>query len=156
MDTAFAYFVVFALFCAICVAFECYVHFLHNFSRLFACRLQYICTCVCHLRNQETFRLFPPLAVATRLAPQHTCERPVLSPHLGPLCLGLFNLSLQRHQLSLKPALRSGGEVRRLEGRVGAGREEVKSPLFLGETELTLVTEFPELYLECPLGVLWW
>lgn len=105
--TAFAYFVVFALFCAICVAFECYVHFLHNFSRLFACRLHYICTCVCHLRNEETFRLFPPLAVATRFAPQHTCERPVLSAHLGPLCLGLFNLSLQGHQLSLKPALRS-------------------------------------------------
>lgn len=45
--------------------------------------------------------------------------------------------------------------MRKVGGWEGAGREEVKSPLFLGQTEQTLVTAFPELYLECPLGVLW-
>lgn len=122
------------LFCCICVvcvtlawSFECYVRMLHNFSRLLACPLHYVCTHACHLRNQEPFRLLPP-QVWYRLMPQRTCECPVLSPHLGPLCLGLFNLSLQGHQLGLKPALRSG-EVRSVERWEAAGRE-VKSPLF--------------------------
>lgn len=123
------------LFCCICVvcvifawSFECYVRIFHNFSRLLACPLHYVCTHACHLSNQEPFRLLPP-QVWYRLMPQRTCERPVLSPHLGPLCLGLFNLSLQGHQLGLKPALRSG-EVRSVERWEGAGREEVKFPLF--------------------------
>lgn len=73
---------------------------------------------------------------------QHTCERPVLSPHLGPLCFGFFHLSLHCHQLGLKPALRSGVEM------TGEGRESEWARPFLGENTLVLL----ELYLECRLG----
>lgn len=135
--TACAYFAAFALLCDICLNFAYYAHFFHKFSHCSALRLHPSVFCLARKRLGSSH-----LQHAHPFSSQHTCERPVLSPHLGPLCFGFFHLSLHCHQLGLKPALRSGVEM------TGEGRESEWARPFLGENTLVLL----ELYLECRLG----